>query len=427
MSRTLTAVSIVSLFLAGLAAAVALAPSASAKAACPGKSGCHGKATTTTTTDSTTTQQSTTQQTTTQPATTQTTTTAQTTTTVPTTTTATTTATTTTATTTTATTTTAATTTTSSAPKSIYWGALMDGNNTYGSSYGDAPWDANTWGTFQSHAGKKASIVHWGVPAPWTSSFNTQLTAHTNVLTAGELSLLDMNSGSTPLADIAAGKYDSSITTWAQQAAAFKHPFFLRWDWEMNGSWFSWGTTSSNQNTAAAYVSAWRRMHDIFVKNGATNVTWVWCPNTVFSGSTSLASLYPGDSYVDWTCLDSYNKGGSGWMSFANLIGPTYDQLQKLAPGKPVMIGETSSSENGGSKASWIQSALSSLPSAFPQVRAFLWFNWKITESGTTWDWPIESSSSAQSAFASGIASNYFQAGGGLGSLPLLAPIRPLQ
>ena len=60
-------------------------------------------------------------------------------------------------------------------------------------------------------------------------------------------------------------------------------------------------------------------------------------------------------------------------------------------------------------------------------MRAFVWFNWKITENGTTWSWPIESSSTAQSAFASGIGSDYFQAGGGLGSLPLLQPIKPLQ
>jgi len=300
----------------------------------------------------------------------------------------------------------------------------MDGNDTYGSSYGDAPWDSNTWNLFQSHAGKAVSIVHWGVPAPWTSSFNAQLTAHNLVVSHGDLSLLDMNSGSVPLADIASGKYDSYITTWAQQAKAFGHPFFLRWDWEMNGRWFSWGTTSTNQNTPATYVAAWRHMHDLFVQAGATNVTWVWCPNTVFSGSTPLTSLYPGDSYVDWTCFDAYNKGGTSWISFSDLVTPTYTQLLQVAPTKPIMIGEMSSSELGGSKASWITSALGSLPSSFPKIRALVWFNWAITENGTTWTWPIESSSSAQSAFANGVASSYFKAGGGLGSLPLLAPIK---
>jgi hypothetical protein len=299
----------------------------------------------------------------------------------------------------------------------------MDGNDTYGSSYGDAPWDSNTWNKFQADAGRKVSIVHWGVPAPWTSSFNNQLTAHNLVVGAGDVSLLDMNSGSVALKDIASGQYDSSITTWAQQAKAFGHPFFLRWDWEMNGRWFSWGTTSTNVNTAADYVAAWRHMHDIFKNVGATNVTWVWCPNAVFSGSTPLSSLYPGDAYVDWTCIDAYNKGGTGWTSFADLFSTTYGQLLQLAPSKPIMIGETSSAETGGSKATWITNALAALPAQFPQVRACVWMNWQLVESGTTYPWQIESSSSAQTAFANGISSSYFRAGGGLGSLPLLAPI----
>jgi hypothetical protein len=302
----------------------------------------------------------------------------------------------------------------------------MDGNDTYGSSYGDAPWDSNTWNRFESDAGKRASIVHWGVPAPWTSSFDNQLSAHQKVLAAGRLELLDMNSASTPLRDIAAGVYDRSITDWAQQAKAFAHPFFLRWNWEMNGSWFGWGTTSANANTANDYVNSWRHMHDLFARAGATNVTWVWCPNASFSGSTPLASLYPGDAYVDWTCLDGYNKGGSQWTGFASIFGASYDSLRQIAPTKPIMIGETSSSEAGGSKAGWTSDALTQLPSTFPQVKALLWFNWRINEGGTTWPWHIESSASAQSAFATSIASPYYAAGGGFGNLPQLAPIKPL-
>jgi hypothetical protein len=49
--------------------------------------------------------------------------------------------------------------------------------------------------------------------------------------------------------------------------------------------------------------------------------------------------------------------------------------------------------------------------------------NWNIPEDGTVYPWQIESSSSAQSAFASALSSSYFRAGGGLGGLPLLAPI----
>ena len=56
--------------------------------------------------------------------------------------------------------------------------------------------------------------------------------------------------------------------------------------------------------------------------------------------------------------------------------GPTYAALLRLAPSKPIMIAEAGSSEYGGSKAAWVRQALSvELPTAFPRVKAFVWFN----------------------------------------------------
>ena len=289
---------------------------------------------------------------------------------------------------------------------SIYWGAYMEGPATYGGGHQNAPWDDGTWRTFESHAGKRPSIVHWGVPAPWDQSFNAQLSQHRKILRAGALELLSMSSGSTPLHDIAAGKYDSPILTWAKQARAFGHPLFLRWDWEMNGTWFPWATTAGKQ-PVADFVAAWRHMHDLFTSVGAKNVNWVWCPNVAFNGSTPYGQLYPGPTYVDWTCLDGYNKGGQYSTSFRNLFASSYHALLALAPKKPIMIAETASVEDSGKKASWITNALASLPSHFPRIKAFVWFNWNISEDGTTYQWPIESSPAALAAFEHGIAAPY--------------------
>jgi len=44
------------------------------------------------------------------------------------------------------------------------------------------------------------------------------------------------------------------------------------------------------------------------------------------------------------------------------------------------------------------------IPMNFPKIKALAWFNWNIQENGGTYDWQIESSASAQSAFAGGIA-----------------------
>ena len=79
--------------------------------------------------------------------------------------------------------------------------------------------------------------------------------------------------------------------------------------------------------------------------------------------------------------MDGYNFGtnpvsGDRWTSFASVFGPTYAALLRLAPSKPIMIAEAGSSEYGGSKAAWIKQALSvELPTAFPRVKAFVWFN----------------------------------------------------
>ena len=65
-------------------------------------------------------------------------------------------------------------------------------------------------------------------------------------------------------------------------------------------------------------------MHDIFAQQGVTNATWVWCPNIASAVSHAAATLYPGDNYVDWTCMDGYNWGtdhGNSWQTFDQVFG----------------------------------------------------------------------------------------------------------
>ena len=307
-------------------------------------------------------------------------------------------------------------------PKSsVYWGAYMDGDPTYthyyGGSWSDAPWDAKTWSTFEANAGKKASIVHWGLGAPWAHDFKYFQPTFNLVRSAGDLNLVDMRTGSASLRDIANGAYDANLKTWSQQAAVWGSPFFLLLDGEMNGTWEPY-SPGVNGNTASDFVAMWRHFHDLADQAGASNITWVWCPNVdPWNRFTPYDQLYPGSSYVDWTCLDGFNKDGT--QSFSWLFGSSYEKLLQLAPAKPVMISQTGSVEGGSGKAGWIKDALSTqLPSSFPRVKALVWFNWRIYENSKWWDWPIESSPAAQDAFRSAIASPYYAPGGGFGNLP---------
>src|SRR6266568_3348471 len=133
----------------------------------------------------------------------------------------------------------------------------------------------------------------------------------------------------------------------------------LRFDWEMNGWWqFPWATAldptsgnAINSNTPQDYVNAWRHVHDIFTKVGATNVSWVWCPNISSNGTIPLSQLYPGNTYEDWVCLDGYNKDPNTWQTFAQVYSGSsyngnhnsYAEITSVAPSKPLMIGESAS------------------------------------------------------------------------------------
>jgi hypothetical protein len=307
----------------------------------------------------------------------------------------------------------------------VYWGAFIDGNDTYshyyGGHWGDAPWDAKTWHRFESNAGKKVSIVHWGLGTPWDHDFNAFRSTFNLVRRAGELSLVDMTTGTVSLRAIADGRYDAKLRAWAHQAAAWGHPFMLTLDVEMNGNWEPYGTAPPARNKPADFVAAWRHFHRIADRAGASNITWVWVPNVdPYHRFTPYDQLYPGDAYVDWTGLDGFNWGGSDWMTFSQLYEISYHDLLTLAPSKPIMISQIGSAERGGSKASWITDVLSTqLPQNYPRIKALIWFNWRIYQKKAWSQWPIESSGTARSAFAAAIASPYYTPGGALGDLPL--------
>ena len=305
-----------------------------------------------------------------------------------------------------------------SEPQSIYWGAWI-GSQLTGTQ---APWNLSAIDRFQELAGKPISVLNFSTPFYACSRTPCQpepfpTTLFSNLRARGIIPFFSWASDSTPvsvdepnfrLSAVAAGTYDAYIRSWAEAAAAWGHPFFLRFNWEMNGAWFPW-SASANGNSPADYVAAWRHVHDIFTSVGATNVTWVWCPNIDPRNSlTPLASLYPGDAYVDWTCLDGYN-GDDPWTSFSDLFGSTYAEITgTIAPSKPMIIGETASTEAGGSKAQWISTMLSELPSEFPKIRGLLWFDTQHDGPGGHTDWPIESSSESVAAFAAGINSSLF-------------------
>jgi hypothetical protein len=298
-------------------------------------------------------------------------------------------------------------------PRSLYWGAWI-GSQLTGE---EAPWDMEAATQFEAKVGRRLSLIEFSAPfarcginchfEPFPLTPLEQIRLH------GAIPLFSWNSGFSgsgdptkfTLAALRAGRYDRYIRYFARSAAAWGWPFFLRFDWEMNGSWFPWGA-GVNGNTPKEYVFAWRHVHRIFDEAGATNVTWVWCP---FVG-TGLKQFYPGDRYVDWTGLDGYNWGpespmGLPWQTFDQLFADSYRLVARIAPDKPMMLGEVASTGNDEQKATWIEEMFAGLRHRYRKVQALVWFD-KIDRET---NWPVENLPAASAAFAAGLDRGYKQ------------------
>ncbi len=281
--------------------------------------------------------------------------------------------------------------------------------------------DLSVIGKFEKNTGKKVSVLlfyqAWSAangeqkfPTGWMNAIRNrgsipQITWEPWI---GKAYPLDNDEPEFALKKILAGQFDGYIEQWAQAAKAWRNPFFLRFAPEMNGNWTPW-SEQVNGNKAGEFVQVWRHVHDIFKAVGATNVTWMWCPNINYPGSIRLSELYPGNAYVDWTGMDGFNWGTttqySKWLTFSQVFNSTYNDILAITK-KPIMIAETGCVEKGGDKAAWISNTYSiALPEDFPAVKAVVWFD-QVTQQ----DWRIESSAAAQQAFYQAMQSPIYSA-----------------
>ncbi|HYH48286.1 MAG TPA: glycosyl hydrolase, partial [Acidimicrobiia bacterium] len=238
--------------------------------------------------------------------------------------------------------------------------------------------------------GRRLAIDHHFYP--WDKEFPT---ARERVdLRDGRIPMISWNGKTLNLA-IGLGQHDELIRTRARAVKALGGKVLIRWMWEMDGR-----QKAEHTRHPALYVAAWRRIHDTFAEEGATNVQWVWCPNaTAFrkQDARNAPAYYPGDDYVDWVCADGYNwapgRKGDRWRSFASIYKDFYEW--GIARGKPLMVGEYGAQErNPGEKAQWITDAREALKSQFPGIKAVVYF-----DANKDYDWRVTSSPETLAAF----------------------------
>ncbi len=229
--------------------------------------------------------------------------------------------------------------------------------------------------------GRRLDIVHWYMN--WSHDWDADLV--TAAARGGRIPLISWQPHEVRVEQIARGRYDSYLRSWARGAERYGRPVYLRPFPEMNGFWTDWN------GNPEALVAAWRHIVDLFREEGADNVLWVWAPNIRDEPNTAtnrLERYYPGSDYVDILALDGFNWGTTrpytAWRSFEETFAAAYARVTSLGP-QPVWITEVASAERGGDKSAWVREMLTH--DRFPRLEALVWFDedkeadWRVTSS----------------------------------------------
>ena len=276
--------------------------------------------------------------------------------------------------------------------RKVYIGVFREG----------APRDMNYIYQFAQQAGKKPAMIMWY--QDWAQEFPKE--AAMNVINYGAVPHIVWepwywgDREKVKLKDIIAGKWDNYIRSWAIAIKDFGHPVFLRPMHEFNIDGYPWGIVHNEKNPEVI-IKAFRHIVEIFKREGANNVKFVWAPmNYSYPDEpwNDWTKAYPGDDYVDWIGFDGYNWGTtqswSQWTAFKYMFRDQARLARKLWPTKPIMIAEFGCAEQGGDKAAWIKEIPGYLKTSMRHIDAIIWFDIKKET-----DWRINSSEKSLAAF----------------------------
>ncbi|MGK2869301.1 MAG: glycoside hydrolase family 26 protein [Mycobacterium sp.] len=198
---------------------------------------------------------------------------------------------------------------------------------------------------------------------------------------------------------LASGALDEYVHEWITTLRDWQRPVYLRFAHEFNGDWYPWSPAGGTPPDA--YLSTWRRVHDICTDTAATNVQWMWCADAGGPHQKHLLDWYPGDEFVDCFGVDGYNWGtsqpGTSWREAADILDNALAQTVGLADGRPVLISEAGCAESGGSKPNWIISFVDYVR-RHPAVAGFIWF-----DHDKETDWRIGSTPQSAAAMRSAL------------------------
>jgi glycosyl hydrolase family 26 len=145
------------------------------------------------------------------------------------------------------------------------------------------------------------------------------------------------------LAECAKGSYDAQWRTFGNniKAAGISDRTIVRLGWELNGDWFAWSARNPAQ-----FAACWRKVVTA-ADSAAPGLRWDWNVNRGPSQiGIDARKAYPGDAYVDYVGVDSYDgfpavKSAAAWNTQLNgAFGLTFWANFARAHGKKLSVPE---------------------------------------------------------------------------------------
>ena len=226
----------------------------------------------------------------------------------------------------------------------------------------------------------------------WFEKFQTGFADQ--ISASGAVPLVQINPFGVSLADIAAGRYDGYLISYADQVRSFGRSVIIGFAHEPNGNWYPWG---QGRSSPASFIAAWRHIVDVFRAQGADNVTWLWTVNSIGEGVGPIAGLWPGAAYVTWVGIDGYYVRPGD--TFASVFGPTITAVRQLTSDQ-VLISETAAGPATGDQPGKIADLFAGVRAQ--HLLGLVWFDKAQDKGPYRQDWRLEGDPAAIAAFRRG-------------------------
>ena len=171
---------------------------------------------------------------------------------------------------------------------------------------------------------------------------------------------------------VAEGYFDNYLTDFSVRLKNLQRPVFLRFAHEFDNPFYPW--YSGESHAASSFKKAWVHVYEVFKKNGAHNVIWVWNPWK----PENVAAFYPGEEYVDWLGVNILNYGqynpNKENVSFSGLYEPFHEEFKKL-PDTPVLVSELGTQGDKQYREQWFDEAFAAIENDFQEISSLIFFN----------------------------------------------------